>query len=661
MPPISTLTVQLELANQNFNNGLKTSQQAVDNFGKTTRQTQAAMGLMERGFKADTANKIAQGWENAAKKADVFGQAYKKAGDTAVKSTENAAASIQLLTREIGINLPEGVTKFLSKSSMIGPAMSAAFSGVAVLGLIQVLAQLPALFDKISGAITGWDETAKRAYANFLDYNRQAVRRLEELRQMQAGISMLGLTGMPLADAQLAEAKRRLADFDEEMRKTERELTRLQELQEQSTVIHEGQVVQFPDAKRAARIVELTNQQNDALKERNRLLDQVTMAEAGATFAWFEAGQKRLEETRRANEAAAKAAETAAEKARAASEAAAKAALRWTDIQARLSESMIDQLPASQFETLLKGGLVVPPPVTLGSTTMFESQFDAIMRRTQEVIDERRTLLIKANEDVANGQAAAHERMLAQMERATERMLSNIHSAAGHIFDMIFQQGASLADFFKGIGLTAGRTMFQNIATSILGGQGGGGLLGQLGRVPGLGGLLGFGGGAAASLGSTVAAGAAVNASWIPGLAIAAPAIPSIGVAGGAAAAGGGALAGLGALFTNPWTAIIGGGILGGLALSKLFGHKTQEAPFTADPFANRAGSERTLYFNENPFESGGMMSPLTSTLDRLNRNLERLEGVPSDAFLKTKMRTFYDTDNTFRRTSGSKLTGDEL
>jgi hypothetical protein len=655
MPPISTLTVQLELANQNFNNGLKTSQQAVDNFGKTTRQTQAAMGLMERGFKADTANKIAQGWENAAKKADVFGQAYKKAGDTAVKSTENAAASIQLLTREIGINLPEGVTKFLSKSSMIGPAMSAAFSGVAVLGLIQVLAQLPALFEKISGAITGWDETAKRAYANFLQYNRQAVDALEE--HQLAMLRIAGASEAQLLDKQIADRQARLrqlqSGLDEARKKAER--LEFQNLAKRPTDVRPvvrdtDEMKRIQEDMRAINleITKLEYKQTEAVKQ--------------SAVDTAKAQQETAAAAAKAHQAAAAAASKAwTEATKRAEEAAAKALIQLKDIQARIARMVSEELAPSQFETLLKGGLVVPPPVTLGSTTMFESQFDAIMRRTQEVIDERRALLIKANEDVANSQAAAHERMLAQMERATETMLQNIHSAAGAIFDMIFQQGASLADFFKGIGLTAGRTMFQNIATSILGGQGGGGLLGQLGRVPGLGGLLGFGGGAAASLGSTVAAGAAVNASWIPGLAIAAPAIPSIGVAGGAAAAGGGALAGLGALFTNPWTAIIGGGILGGLALSKLFGHKTQEAPFTADPFANRAGSERTLYFNENPFESGGMMSPLTSTLDRLNRNLERLEGVPSDAFLKTKMRTFYDTDNTFRRTSGSKLTGDEL
>jgi hypothetical protein len=637
MPLISTLTVQLELASQNFNAGLKTSQQAVDNFGKTTRQVQASLGLMERGFTTSTANRIAQGWENAAKKAEVFEGAYKKATASAARSTENAAASIQLLTREIGIHLPEGVTKFLSKSSMIGPAMSAAFSGVAVLGLIQVLGQLPALFEKISGAITGWDETAKRAYANFLELNRLAVERLERLRAAEAQALMSTLSGLPLAQAGLAEVDRQLQALNQTIADSEQQIQTLRKMREHFDAF-QGIQVTLPPLDTDIRKAEETEKRLAGLYQRRTDLEaQRTAAEADVGKAWFAAATERVEAARRLNEAA------------------AKALLQWKDLEARMSQSLVAQLPGGQFETLLKGGLIVPPSTITGTTAFFDSQFEAIMKRTQEVIDERRTLLIKANEDVANGQMEANRRMLAEMQRATERMLSNIHSAAGAIFDMIFEQGATLGNFLKGIGLTAGRTMFQNLTTSLL--------AGPASRIPGLAGLFGMTSGAAASLGSTVAAGAAVNASWIPGLAIAAPAIPSIGVAGTAAGGTAGGLGALGALFTNPWTAIIGGGILGGLALSKLFGHRTQEAPFTADPFANRGGQSLTYEFmiGGERASMAGTMTELSQTLDELRAELARLKGIPADAFLTKKIANLYDTDNTFRRISGSKLTGDEL
>lgn len=106
-----------------------------------------------------------------------------------------------------------------------------------------------------------------------------------------------------------------------------------------------------------------------------------------------------------------------------------------------------------------------------------------------------------------------------------------------------------------------------NPAQQILGGGQGGGLLGKipgvgklLGKIPGLGSLFGIGGGAAKGAAGAAAAGKA-----------------AAGV--GSSAAGGGSLfASLSGLFTNPITAIVAGGIVGGIFLFKALTNRTEKA-----------------------------------------------------------------------------------
>lgn len=106
-----------------------------------------------------------------------------------------------------------------------------------------------------------------------------------------------------------------------------------------------------------------------------------------------------------------------------------------------------------------------------------------------------------------------------------------------------------------------------NPAQQILGGGQGGGLLGKipgvgklLSKIPGLGSLFGIGGGAAKGAAGAAAAGKA-----------------AAGV--GSSAAGGGSLfASLSGLFTNPITAIVAGGIVGGIFLFKALTNRTEKA-----------------------------------------------------------------------------------
>ena len=139
------------------------------------------------------------------------------------------------------------------------------------------------------------------------------------------------------------------------------------------------------------------------------------------------------------------------------------------------------------------------------------------------------------------------------------------------------------------------------------GASGGGGLLGNI--FGGLKSLFGFGGGSAAagsaassvaSGGLTAAASAGTNAAFVSSMQAAGAsqlaamlgfggagvaggvgagaAVGGSAAAGGTAAAGGSSMLGsMGALLTNPWTAVVAGGLIAGFALWKHFSHKTEK------------------------------------------------------------------------------------
>lgn len=104
-------------------------------------------------------------------------------------SMENARIAAMGLGQELGVHMPRAVSSFLGQSELIGPALSAAFSTVAVIGMIEVLGQIPRAFDKMVEALTGWDDKAKKAFDHVIEYNDKTVKELERLQSKLAEIS----------------------------------------------------------------------------------------------------------------------------------------------------------------------------------------------------------------------------------------------------------------------------------------------------------------------------------------------------------------------------------------------------------------------------------------------------------------------------------------
>jgi hypothetical protein len=68
-------------------------------------------------------------------------EARKTAKELSHQMKDEARGSVQLLGDEIGVRIPRELQKVLAHSSLVGPALSAAFKGVALVAFIGLAAE----------------------------------------------------------------------------------------------------------------------------------------------------------------------------------------------------------------------------------------------------------------------------------------------------------------------------------------------------------------------------------------------------------------------------------------------------------------------------------------------------------------------------------------
>lgn len=145
-------------------------------------------------------------------------ESMKNGSDKAGKSFDNASIAGRGFAQLLGFELPRSVTTFLAKSDTIGPLLSKAFGTVAVLGMVEALAQVPEMFSKLEGAITGWDEKAKKSYADFLANNDKAIERLSQFKA-----KMLEVSAPTAEEGERRALAARLRDAQAEQTQTEQQ------------------------------------------------------------------------------------------------------------------------------------------------------------------------------------------------------------------------------------------------------------------------------------------------------------------------------------------------------------------------------------------------------------------------------------------------------
>lgn len=98
-------------------------------------------------------------------------------------STQQARMTGMELESMFGLRVPRAINTFLARLEFVGPAMAAAFSGIAILGIIDLLAtQVPVAFDKAVGALTGWDKEAKKDFEAEIALNERYVQSVKKIQ-----------------------------------------------------------------------------------------------------------------------------------------------------------------------------------------------------------------------------------------------------------------------------------------------------------------------------------------------------------------------------------------------------------------------------------------------------------------------------------------------
>jgi hypothetical protein len=161
----------------------------------TIPEAMAKSAVAVRQASDEIADAFSSGVRSAAADADDFGKLMDAPVQQITYNMHEARGAVQLLGEQIGIRLPREVNKLVSEVPAIGSVMSAAFSTIAVVGFIQVLAEVPEAFDKISQSVTGWDEEAKKAYDHQIDINQKYLDLIRETARAQQELRLVGKTG----------------------------------------------------------------------------------------------------------------------------------------------------------------------------------------------------------------------------------------------------------------------------------------------------------------------------------------------------------------------------------------------------------------------------------------------------------------------------------
>jgi hypothetical protein len=132
---------------------------------------------------------------NAVTRSNVAFKDQASASESAAYSLTEAREAARGLGEEIGVHLPRFVSSFIAKSSTIGPVLAAAFSTIAVVGLIEVLGEVPTAIQKVIDALAGWDEESRKDYDKMIKENDQLILKNIEARATVTRLSEVGKTG----------------------------------------------------------------------------------------------------------------------------------------------------------------------------------------------------------------------------------------------------------------------------------------------------------------------------------------------------------------------------------------------------------------------------------------------------------------------------------
>jgi hypothetical protein len=136
--------------------------------------------------------------ENAANKLREMAEAQEIAGVGAAAlagNTNEAKASLALMSEELGVKMNRHMRGFIADLPIVGSLMSSAFSALAVVGLVQILDQIPGAIDKIVEKLSGWDKEAQAEYADQVKQNQDLIKLYHDIAIARLRFAEIGLEG----------------------------------------------------------------------------------------------------------------------------------------------------------------------------------------------------------------------------------------------------------------------------------------------------------------------------------------------------------------------------------------------------------------------------------------------------------------------------------
>ena len=146
-----------------------------------------------------------------------------------------ARHAIRGLGEELGVHMPRFVSSYLTSIGGVSTIMAAAFAPIAVIGLIEVLAQIPGMIEKGVNALRGWNEEAKK---DFDEATARAVKFTlavaEGSAQVDKAAATAGKTGAARTAAEEEALKKEMARNQAMLKNYEDQLAAAKKLKEES-------------------------------------------------------------------------------------------------------------------------------------------------------------------------------------------------------------------------------------------------------------------------------------------------------------------------------------------------------------------------------------------------------------------------------------------
>lgn len=227
---------------------------------------------------------------------DQIKSASSDAGDQMVGDMGRAREGAALVTEELGVNIPRALRTVLAETPGVGAALEAAFSGLAVVGFLEILGQIPDKIESIVESFTHWNEQAQAVMKEQVALNNEVIASNQHVADLQKAYQLIGLSGIPLLTTKQQQLNAELDDANAKLKTAQSNYQAMFDLSKQTVPqlvpVGEGQVGDIGLTQSSAAAVNaqgqldsLTKTQTEAQLKVDQLKQEITNASKDTSVA----------------------------------------------------------------------------------------------------------------------------------------------------------------------------------------------------------------------------------------------------------------------------------------------------------------------------------------------------------------------------------------